>query len=149
MKKIRFSRALMLLFTFIAFHFISSGFTTKFGLDSYEIYLNNKLVTKQYVNQPLNLRVLRLDQAKENDLLQVAYTHCINKGVGTGRSITLKNEQGDTLHQWTFAESELKMTLAVKDLLQQQKRNANHELGLYYSANELPKGEMISMVRFK
>ncbi|RYU91897.1 hypothetical protein EWM62_00180 [Mucilaginibacter terrigena] len=152
MKKIRLDGALMLLFTLITLSFTTSGFTNRFGLDSYEIYLNNRLLMKQYVNQPLNLRVLQLEKTQQNDKLQIAYTHCINKGTGTGRAVALKDENGNTLHKWSFtnaAGSGPKMTIAVKDLLQLQKKNPGHELSLYYTAHELPKGEMISMIRFK
>lgn len=46
-------------------------FVTLFSLsatadhDSYTIYLNNKLVLKQAVNEPLNLQGLQLDKANE------------------------------------------------------------------------------------
>jgi hypothetical protein len=146
MKKITFIGALL-------FTLISLSFTTRFGLDKYEIYLNNQLVLKQAVNQPLNLRVLALDKAKESDQLQIVYSHCMrNNGPGTGRSLALKDEAGHTLRQWTFADAsgtDLKMTVAVKDVLQLQKKNAGHELSLYYTSHELEKGEMLSMIRFK
>lgn len=152
MKKIRIDRALMLLFTLITLSFASLSFTSRFGLDKYEIYLNNKLLLKQSVNQPLNLRVLQLDNAKESDQLQIVYSHCMrNNGPGTGRSVALKDENGNTLHKWVFADAtgtSLKMTIAVKDLLQLEKKNASHKLSLYYASNELEKGEMLSMIRF-
>jgi hypothetical protein len=152
MKKTKIGRALLLLFTLVAFNFTTSGFTNNFGLDSYEIYLNNRLLLKQYVNQPLNLRVLQLEKTQENGQLQIGYTHCMNKGVGTGRSLALKDEAGNLLRKWTFADgggSGLKMTIAVKELLQIEKKNAGHELSLYYTAHELEKGEMLSIIRFK
>jgi hypothetical protein len=152
MKKIRIDRALMLLFTLITLSFASLSFTNRFGLDKFEIYLNNKLLQKQYVNQPLNLRVLQLDKAKESDQLQIVYSHCMrDNGPGTGRSIALKDENGNTLQKWVFADASgtgLKMTIAVKDLLQLEKKNESHKLSLYYSSNELEKGEMLSMIRF-
>jgi predicted molibdopterin-dependent oxidoreductase YjgC len=153
MKKTKIGRTLLLLFTLITFNFTTSGFTNSFGLDSYEIYLNNRLLLKQYVNQPLNLRVLQLEKTQENGQLQIGYTHCMNKGIGTGRSLALKDEAGHLLHKWTFADgsggSGLKMTIAVKELLQLEKKNAGHELSLYYTAHELEKWEMLSIVRFK
>jgi hypothetical protein len=146
MKKITFIGALL-------FTLISLSFTTPFGLDKYEIYLNNKLVLKQFVNQPLNLRVLQLDNAKESDQLQIVYSHCRkDNGPGTGRIVALKDEQGATLLKWTFADAtgaDLKMAIPVKELIHWQRKRAGHELSLYYSANELPKSEMLSMVRFK
>ena len=153
MKKIRIDRALMLLFTLITLSFASLSFTNRFGLDKFEIYLNNKLLQKQYVNQPLNLRVLQLDKAKESDQLQIIYSHCMrDNGPGTGRSISVKDENGTTLHKWVFTDAtgaDLKMTIAVKDLLQLEKKNTDHQLSLYYNAKESERVELLAMVRFK
>jgi hypothetical protein len=153
MKKIRIGQAFILLFTLITLSITISSFTNRFGLDKYEFYLNDKLLLKQYVNQPLNLRVLQLDKAKETDQLQIVYSHCMrDNGPGTGRSVTLKDENGNTLHKWVFADANsagLKMTIAVKDLLQLEKKNTGHQLSLYYSSKESERVEMLAAVRFK
>ena len=39
--------------------------------------------------------------------------------------------------------------MVLKELLQLEKKNAGHELSLYYTAHELEKGEMLSTIRFK
>jgi hypothetical protein len=39
------------------------------GVDSYQIYLNGKLIIKQLVNQPLSVSSLQLDKANSNDVL--------------------------------------------------------------------------------
>jgi hypothetical protein len=153
MKKIRIGQAFILLFTLITLSITISSFTNRFGLDKYEFYVNDKLLLKQYVNQPLNLRVLQLDKAKETDQLQIVYSHCMrDNGPGTGRSVTLKDENGNTLHKWVFADANsagLKMTIAVKDLLQLEKKNTGHQLSLYYSSKESERVEMLAAVRFK
>jgi hypothetical protein len=127
------------------------SFTPKFGLDSYAIYLNDKLILQQMVNQPLNLRVLQLSEAKETDLLYIRYTHCtIKGGAGSNRSVALQDEKGTILKKWTFADasgSDLTMKIAVKELLEVEKNYANQELSLFYTAKELPKGEMLSMLQ--
>src|SRR4051812_12239784 len=120
----KFNRAFIKVFTLITLSLTAFGFTSKFGLDGYEIYLNNKLILKQYVNQPVSLRVLQLDKANEGDELHIKYTHCANKGPGTGRSIVLEDEQGNALKKWAFADatgSDFNMTIAVKELLQLKK----------------------------
>jgi hypothetical protein len=127
----------------------SLSFTTRFGLDGYEIFLNNKSVLKQYINQPLNLRVLNLDKAKETDQLRIVYKHCrLDNGTGTGRGIALKDEAGTILHQWSFTDAG-QMTILVKDLRQAEKRSGKNKLSLYYTARELEKGEMLAMVSLK
>jgi hypothetical protein len=151
MKHITFGKAFIRLFTLITLCFALFGFTDNFGLDSYEIYLNNKLILKQAVNQPLNLRVLKLHKANADDQLHIKYRHCtIKDGAGTNRNIILKDEKGNTVKKWVFADAtgaDLSMAIAVKELLQLEKNNARHELSLHYTARELPKGEMLAMVR--
>jgi len=152
MKHTTFNRAFIKVFMLITLSLTAFGFTAKFGLDGYEIYLNNKLILKQYVNQPVSLRILQLDKANEGDELRIKYTHCSNKGPGTGRSIVLKDEQGNTLKKWAFADatgSDFDMKIAAKELLQIEKKNVRHELSLYYTARELSKGEMLGVVRVK
>ncbi|WP_276088967.1 hypothetical protein [Pedobacter sp. JY14-1] len=151
MKKIRISRAVTLC-TFISLAIGILGFTTRYGLDGYEVYLNDKLVLKQYVNQVHNLRVLPLQKAKETEQLHVVYKHCQREnGPGTGRSIALKTEEGTTLRKWEFAEAkngDTRMTIALKDLIQLQKKNTGHQLSLFYSSRELDKAEMLVVLRF-
>jgi hypothetical protein len=143
MKHITFGKAFIRLFTLIALSFALFGFTNNLGLD--------KLILKQAVNQPLNLRVLKLHKANSDDQLHIKYRHCtIKDGAGTNRNIILKDEKGNTVKKWVFADatgSDLSMAIAVKELLQLEKNNARHELSLHYTARELPKGEMLAMVR--
>ncbi|MFT3705301.1 MAG: hypothetical protein QM802_23235 [Agriterribacter sp.] len=131
--------------------FIALSFTTKFGLDSFEIYLNDKVVLKQYINQPLSLRTLQLSEVNKNDQLRIVYRHCTNKGSGTDRIIVLKNEKGQELKKWDFKDangSDVSMTIAVKELLSLESANSQHQLSLYYSARELQKSEMLSALNF-
>ncbi len=152
MKITTFNQAFIKLFTLITLCLISFSFTTRFGLDSYEIYLNNKLILKQSVNQPLSLRVLQLDKANDNDQLRITYKHCTLEGAGTDRNIVLKDEKGNTLKNWSFANatgSDLTMVISVKELLLLKKNNARHDLSLYYIAKELPKGQMLASLGVK
>ena len=150
MKRILFYQAFIRIYALITLCLPVYSFTTKFGLDSYAIYLNDKLILQQTVNQPLKLRVLALSEAKETDLLYIKYTHCtIKAGAGTNRSIVLKDEKGTEIKKWTFADatgSDLSMKIAVKELMEVEKNYANQALSLYYTAKELPKGEMLSML---
>lgn len=148
MKRTTFIR----LFTLMALCFTVFSFTTKLGLDSYEIYLNNKLILKQSVNQPLNLRILQLGQANSGDQLRISYKHCTLPGAGTDRSIVVKDEKGNTLKKWTFANAtgdDISMVIPVKELLQLENNNAGHNLSLHYAARELPKGQTLAFLHVK
>lgn len=119
------------------------------GLDSYEVYLNNKLILKQYVNQPLNLRKLALDKASPNDQLVVHYKSCHQdeKG-GTSRRLVIEDEKGNVLKKWEFPDgfgSKSGMTIQVKELLELEKKGDG--LKIYYVSNETPKPEMLAALQ--
>lgn len=125
-----------------------TAFTAKAGLDSYEIYLNNKLILKQYVNQPLTLSSLQLTQKNAEDRLIIHYSQCnVPSRIGKNRSITVKDASGKTIKQWRFADatsSEAAMVIAVKDLLQLEKSNGGKELSLVYTAEGRNEGQMLA-----
>ena len=146
MQRLMFKQTLMAAMLFMA---ISTLFSfRKPGGDVYEIHLNNKLVLKQYVYQPLSLKALSLTNANVNDQLTIYYSHC---GVtGKGRSLSVKDSKGNTLKKWNFADakgSHTGMVIEVKELLQIEK-NAGGALSLVYAANELPKGRMLTSLQF-
>jgi len=117
------------------------------GGDTYTIYLNNKQILKQFVGLPSSgLLNLPLENADPNDKLIVKYSHC--GVVGKGRHIVIKNEHNEVLKEWKFADGpDMSMTIAVKDILDLQKKNPDTRLNLYYASTELmPKGMMLASV---
>ena len=119
------------------------------GVDSYEIYLNNKLLLKQFVTQPLTLNSLQLNKSNLNDELVIYYSHCGT--TGKGRKITIRDEKGNTVREWKFANvsgSNTGMKLAVKELLQLEKQYAKNQLSIFYTSEQLPQGRMLTGVRF-
>lgn len=151
MQSTTFNRPFVKLFTLAVCCIAVLSFTTKLGLDSYEIYLNSRLLLKQSVNQPLDLRKLQLDKAAGNDKLRIYYRHCHTPTVGTNRSLIVKDEQGHTLKKWTFANvtgSDLGMVIPVKELLQLKKAHPQQDLRIHYTARELSGGEMLAALRF-
>ncbi len=146
-----FKQAGLKAFALTAFLVTFFALSARAGLDSYAIYLNNKLVLKQSVSEPLNLAGLHLDQANVNDKLVIYYSECHapNK-LGTGRSIQVKNEEGETIKEWRFADVSGKdkgMEIPVKELLALKKRIKGN-LSLVYTATLLPKGQMLTGVQF-
>lgn len=120
------------------------SFKAPFGVDSYEIYLNNKLVLKQYASKEISLQSLALDKASPNDQLVVYYTHCQGKTSGTGRILTIKDDSGRIVKEWKFEDDKKGMSIPVKALQQLEKNNAKSHLTLYYAASELPGGQMLA-----
>ncbi|MBA2562613.1 MAG: hypothetical protein H0V14_06800 [Chitinophagaceae bacterium] len=143
MQHSNFKQTLVKAFTFAALSLFT--FNAKAGGDSYQIYLNNKLLLKQYVTQPLNVKSLQLDKANLNDRLVIFYSHCGQ--TGKGRSIAIKDEKGKIIKEWKFANStgsNESMIIPVKELLQLEKNNLNGRLHLYYASQQLPKGRMLT-----
>lgn len=120
------------------------------GGDSYQIYLNKKLVLTQYVNNvSTGIMTLQLDKSNYNDQLVIVYSHC---GVtGKGRNIVVKNDQNQVLKEWKYADvegSDASMIIPVKDILELKKNNTGSTLNLYYFASELlPGGRMLTSLR--
>jgi hypothetical protein len=112
------------------------------GGDMYTIYLNNKLVMKQFVTQPLSLSSLPLDNANSNDMLVVSYSHCGT--IGKGRALSVKDEHGNVLKEWKFADvaKDEGMSIPVKEILELQQKNTH--ISLYYSSQQLPGGRMLT-----
>ena len=136
-----------LLFIFL----LGSAFTAKAGLDSYEIYLNDKLLIKQYVNQPLSLEALPLTQANINDRLVINYSQCnMPNKLGKGRSILVKDAGGRVLKHWKFADAKSgrsSMVIPVKDLLALDKKASRNELALFYAAEGRTEGQLLAHLR--
>ena len=127
--------------------FSTMAFSSKAGGDMYEIYLNNKLLVKQYMTQPLSLESLPLTQANINDRLVIRYSHCGQ--IGKGRSVSLKDANGNVVRTWKFADAkgaDAGMVIPVKEILQLQSNN--NRLTLVYSSHEIPKGQQLTSLGF-
>lgn len=111
------------------------------GGESFEIYLNNKLLVRQHVTQSFSLKSLSLSEANANDNLVIYYNHC---GMpGKSRTIAIKDAEGRVLKTYTFgdaADTKEGMVIPVKQLLELEKKNKGSQLAIYYKAKELPKG---------
>jgi hypothetical protein len=125
------------------------SFTAKAGGESFEIYLNNKLIVRQAVTESLTLQSLQLDKANKDDQLVIYYNHC--GATGKDRSIAIKDEKGNIIKEWKFADatgSNKGMTIPVKELLQLEKNYSHTGLNIVYSSQQLPKGRALSALQF-
>lgn len=141
-----------LLFAFLSILLFGTAFKANAGLDSYSIYLNDKLLIKQYVNQPLTLESLGLNHSNINDRLVIHYEQCNapNK-LGKSRSISVKDSKGNLIKKWNFKNAQGKntgMVIAVKELLQLEKNAPLSKLSLYYTA-EGHTGQLLANFHFE
>jgi len=125
------------------------SFTAKAGGEGFEIYLNNKLLLWQAVNKPFTLLSLQLDKANKDDQLVIYYHHC--GSTGTDRSIVIKDDKGNTIKEWKFADASGSnnkgMTILVKELLQLEKNYSQTNLNIVYFSQQLPQGRALSVVQ--
>jgi hypothetical protein len=116
------------------------SFSSKFGGEGFEVFLNNKVVLQQFGSKMNTVKTLNLEQASPNDDLAIIYHHCGK--YGKNRVLTIKDGQNNTLKKWNFKDEGAKMVCKVKDILSLRKGNA--VLSLYYSSSELPKGRQLA-----
>ena len=123
------------------------AFAAKAGGDVYEIYLNNKLIQKEALYKPVSLKSLPLSKENYNDQLTIYFFECGKPG--KGRSITLKDEKGNILKEWKFADAEgtkAGMTIPVKELLALAK-NSNGSISLYYGASGRSQSQILTSLQ--
>ena len=143
MKKI--SNKFLAVTILLAFCVTLFAFSSKWGGEVFEIYLNNKLVLQQYGTQMNSVKSLPLDLRSSNDQLSVKYYHCGR--VGKNRDIAIKDGQNNVLKEWRFNDGEgtnAAMNCPVKDILSLGKNNSDTRFNLYYSSSELPKGRLLA-----
>lgn len=119
------------------------------GVDSFAIYLNNKLLLRHTMTDPLTLKSLKLTEANANDELKIVYLQCNAPGkTGKNRKITLRDEQGDVMKEWKFknsSETNNTMVIPVKELLAAQRKNGG-KLILSYTADDFGRDQQLASI---
>ena len=134
----------ILLFGLSALLFSFSG---KWGGDSFQIYINKKLVLKEYVHDAKGTKSFQLDKSTYDDQIDVYYSHCGQ--VGKNRSITLRDENNRLVKELHFADysgNNSGMSFKVSDFLNWDKRNGIDQLNIYYSSKELSNGRLLANI---
>lgn len=123
------------------------SFSPKMGGDHFEIFLNKKLVFREFVHQAKGVKSFELDQSNPNATLDIYYGHCGQ--TGTSRSIIIKDAQDHVLKQFNFSDApgaSKYMSCRVREITNLEKKNSSNKLHLYYSSKELPKGRMLAAI---
>jgi hypothetical protein len=120
------------------------SFSSNMGGDHFEIFLNKKLVFREFVHMAKGIKSLELDKANPNATLDIYYGHCGQ--AGKSRSIIIKDAKDHVLKQMNFSDANKYMTCKVKDLISLQKKNNSNKIQLYYSSKELPKGKLLAAI---
>jgi hypothetical protein len=120
------------------------SFSNNRGGDSFEIWLNGKMMLQQFVHVSSAVQTLRFNAVSANDKLDIYYRHCGQ--VGSDRYITIKDENDRTLKVWKFPDASGNnpaMSIKLKDIAG-LKKGKDSKLNIFYSSKELPKGKVLA-----
>lgn len=132
-------RASKIILVLLATFFFQS-FSHPYGGDHYKVFLNNKLVTEQFLTQPVSMKTLSLTAGNNNDNLKVYYSHCGT--AGKTRTVSVRNGFGVILKEWKFSDTKtIEVQLPVKDILNAAAKKGN--VFLYYASKEIPSGKQL------
>ena len=141
MKKINQNYLKVTILLAIAFVTLLS-FTSRWGGESFTIYLNDKLLLQQSMHDDRAIKPIELKKSNYNDELRISFSHC---GVaGKKKTITIKDQNDNVLKQWNFSDVNASMTCKVKDILSLEKKNTT--LQLIYTSAERPKGRVLASI---
>jgi hypothetical protein len=118
------------------------SFTSRFGGEGFEIYLNNRVLLQQYGNEMNAVKNLQVTQTAPEDKLVIKYHHCGQ--VGKDRVITLRDGQDKLLKEFRYKDATTPvsaMEIKLKEITNLGKKT---NLKLYYRSSELPKGRMLA-----
>jgi hypothetical protein len=126
---------------------ITLGSAAFAGIDSYEVYLDNKLLIRQSMAEPLDLKTLAISEANRSQKLVIKYVQCnAPNQTGKNRSISIRNESGKIVKEWKFKDAAGKgsvMEIPVNEVLALQK-NSQGNLALFYSADGMEKTQKLA-----
>ncbi|HEY0742025.1 MAG TPA: hypothetical protein VGD40_11215 [Chryseosolibacter sp.] len=125
-----------------------AAFDTPPGGDSFTIYLNDKLLVKQFVYLKEKTKTISLQEASANDVLKIHYSHCGKMGVA--RNLTIKDEQNKIVKAWKFDDSSDAntgaMSVNASEVRKIQKSAGSKTLLLVYSSELLPEGIVLANI---
>src|SRR6188508_2772455 len=139
MKQIK-NFATVKLFVLVAACATLFSFSWNVGGESFEIFLNGKLMIQQHLYQKPPVASLTLDPQSVQDEVKVHYNNCGH--TDTGRTLTIRDEQNKVLKEWQFVDAAA-MTWKVKDLSSLDKKM---KLTLCYSSHEIPKARVLALL---
>ena len=125
------------------------SFTFPFGGDSLEVFLNKKLVFRQFMHTDQSVKTVTINPAAEKQQLEINYRHCGQ--VGKSRVLALKNLKNQVVQSWNFTDvnaKEASMVINVQDIVKGMKKN-EERVHLYYTSKEIPGGKLLADIVYQ
>jgi hypothetical protein len=120
------------------------SFSAPSGADSFQIYLDKKLIVEDYVHLAKKVKTINIQAANHNSQLEVYYNHCGE--LGRSRTIVLKDNQNRILREFRFKDGNKFMTCKVSDFIDFKKKNPVPAINLYYSAQQSPEPRLLANI---
>lgn len=121
-----------------------SSFVISLGLDSYKVYLNEKLLFEQLAKGQ-NVQTISLAESSSGDKLTVFYNHCGR--IGTSRTLSLMDGDKE-LKKWKFKDTQTEslsgMSCEVGEIKSLQK--PGQTMRLLYNSNELSRPLQVASI---
>jgi hypothetical protein len=140
MKKIHLATLLLFAFFVIAC-FSFSVINDPKGGDTVEIYLDDKLVLRQFIHNDYSIKKISLSSDDRQKDLRVFYNHCGK--IGVDRRIFLKNKQDKVVQSWSYANNNKKWMHCPVNKIQAKAENT---VELFYQSKEIPNGKLIAYI---
>lgn len=108
----------------------------------FAIFLNGKPVLQQFVYADKSTKTLSLGPLRDNDKIEVQYSHCGHPG--KNRVITITDEKNNLLKKLEFGDGEnnsSRMAFYRRDITAK-----TGMFKLFYTAKELPEGRMLATI---
>ena len=116
------------------------------GGEGFTVHLNNKLLVEHYFTAKSVTPVLTLDRASVNGELAIYYNECGQ--IGKHRSLTIKDEKGLVLKEWSYTDATKEHTpmyAKVKDILA-LKHKSSGALKLFYFSQRVSDGRLLATI---
>ena len=113
------------------------------GVDSFTIYLNDKLLIRQHVTPEASANTVTLKVSGAADVLKVHYNHCGK--IGIKRRMAIQDGNKKVLKTWEYSDNDTPfMNVAAKELIPFKNHAGNQGLHLVYSSREIPGGMVLA-----
>jgi hypothetical protein len=124
------------------------SFTSKFGGEGFEVFLNDKLILQRFGTDMNKVQPIVLPQGSETDQLLIRYHHCGK--TGRNRTLTVKDGEDRVLRVFNYkdnTDAAASMSCKLTALFSLQRGTAGN-LKLYYASSELPGGRLLASLQF-
>lgn len=119
------------------------SFSEKPGVESFTIYLNDKVLLQEYLTDDRIVKTISLTAGNSDDALRIHYNHCGKTGIE--RTVSILDDDKKVLKTWRFSDhTPPLMKIDMKEVFAVTKKTQG--LKLVYTSKELSKGAVLAAI---